>query len=79
MSAVTAAMPPTSFIGKEELLKEDMETSFLTNVLGPWYTINAFLELVRTGETKKIIVTSTGMSDPAFAEIAGIPGAAPYT
>jgi NAD(P)-dependent dehydrogenase (short-subunit alcohol dehydrogenase family) len=79
VSTATASFTPTDFVGKEDLLKDDLTMSFLTNVLGPIYTINTFLPLIRKGETKKIFVTSTGMADPAFAEIAGVSTAVPYT
>ncbi|KFY83068.1 hypothetical protein V500_10188 [Pseudogymnoascus sp. VKM F-4518 (FW-2643)] len=79
VSNETASLAPTQFIGREDFLKSDLKTSFLTNVLGPWYTINCFLSLIRVGITKKIIVISTGMSDPDFAQIAGIPSSVPYT
>lgn len=79
VSEETADISPTQFIGREDLLKSDLQQSFLTNVLGPWYTINSFLPLVRAGATKKIIVISTGMADPDFAQVAGVSTAVPYT
>ncbi|KAH7378921.1 hypothetical protein BKA64DRAFT_750149 [Cadophora sp. MPI-SDFR-AT-0126] len=79
VSYETAGLAPTQFIGREDFLVSELKTSFLTNVLGPWCTINCFLPLIRAGITKKIIVISTGMSDPDFAQIAGIPGSVPYT
>jgi NAD(P)-dependent dehydrogenase (short-subunit alcohol dehydrogenase family) len=69
---------PSQWIGKEELLKEDMTESFLVNVLGPVYTINAFLSLIRAGISKKIIVISTGMADSAFVELLQSPDALSY-
>lgn len=79
VSHETADISPTQFIGKEDLLKSDLEKSFLTNVLGPLYTINSFLPLIRSGTTKKIIVISTGMADPDFAQVAGVSNAVTYT
>ncbi len=79
ISSATAPLAPTDFVGKEGLLKDELMTSVLTNVLGPMYAINAFLPLIRKGETKKIFVISTGMADPKFAELAGVPTAVPYT
>jgi NAD(P)-dependent dehydrogenase (short-subunit alcohol dehydrogenase family) len=75
VSTSTAGLAPSEFIGKEDLLQSELETSFLTNVLGPWCTINSFISLVGAGNSKKIVVISSGMSDPEFAQIAGIPGA----
>lgn len=69
---------PSQWIGKEELLKEDLTESFLVNVLGPVYTINAFLALIHAGLTKKIIVISTGMADPGFVELLQSPDALSY-
>jgi NAD(P)-dependent dehydrogenase (short-subunit alcohol dehydrogenase family) len=75
----TAPIAPSQYVGKEDYLKSELTTSFLTNVLGPLYTINAFLPLIRKGAAKKIVVISSGLSDPEFAQICGLPGSVPYT
>lgn len=79
VSEDTQSLTPTSFIGKEELFKDDLMTSSMTNVVGVLYIINTFLPLIRAGSIKKIIVISSGMADPGFMEIAGVPQAVTYT
>lgn len=64
-------LTPTQFIGKEDMFKQDILSCFVTNTIGPFYAINAFLPLVRAGQTKKIVVMSIGMADPDFALEAG--------
>ena len=44
-----------------EVLEEDLTSSFRANVVGPAFTINAFLPLIRKGGLKKVIAISTGM------------------
>ena len=41
-------------------------SQFRTNALGVAHTINAFLPLLRSGSTKKIVVLTTGMGDLNF-------------
>ncbi|KLO12360.1 NAD-binding protein [Schizopora paradoxa] len=45
----------------QELLEKDMMSFYKTNVVGVIHTINAFLPLLRAGETKKCIITSSEM------------------
>ena len=75
----TTAIPPTSFIGREDLLRNDMIASFNVNVIGVMFTINAFLPLIRNGSVKKIIVMSTGLADPDFALKFGMPTSVTYS
>lgn len=44
-----------------QALEEDLTSSFRANVVGPAFTINAFLPLIRKGALKKVITISTGM------------------
>ncbi|KAG0648368.1 putative oxidoreductase [Hyphodiscus hymeniophilus] len=71
-------LPPTAFIGKEDLLRDDMLESLEVNVLGPMYSINAFLPLLRKSSIKKIIVISTGMADPDPVVPSGAAFGVPY-
>jgi len=48
------------------LLEEDMTTFFKTNVVGVIHTINSFLPLLRAGEMKKCIITSSTMGSVRF-------------
>ena len=75
----TTAVPPTSFTGREDLLRDDMIASFNVNVLGVMFTINAFLPLIRNGSVKKIIVMSTGLADPDFTLKFGMPTSVVYS
>jgi NAD(P)-dependent dehydrogenase (short-subunit alcohol dehydrogenase family) len=43
------------------------------NLLGPMYTINAFLPLIREGAEKKIIYITSGHADLAAIKTAGLP------
>lgn len=65
-------VPPTGFIGREDFLRKDLIASMDVNVLGTVYSINAFLELIRKGSVKKIVVTSSGMGDPDVVASYGI-------
>lgn len=50
----------------EQTLTENFNASWSTNVLGPIYTVNAFLPLLRNGALKKVLTLSTGLADPAL-------------
>jgi NAD(P)-dependent dehydrogenase (short-subunit alcohol dehydrogenase family) len=78
VSGETGGLPPTAFAGQEDLLERELTQSIRTNTIGPLYTINAFLPLIRAGRAKTIIVISTGMADVEFTRISGIPIAIPY-
>jgi NAD(P)-dependent dehydrogenase (short-subunit alcohol dehydrogenase family) len=68
----TASLTPTSFIGHEDLLVQEMRQSLDVGVIGVIQTINAFLPLVRKSSIKKIIAISSGMADFEFVEQAEI-------
>jgi len=65
-------LTPTSFIGRESLLREDLMAAMDVNVLGAMNSINAFLPLIRAGATKKIIAISTGLADTESVPKAGV-------
>jgi NAD(P)-dependent dehydrogenase (short-subunit alcohol dehydrogenase family) len=79
VSEKTAGVSPTGFIGQEELLKSDFETSIATNVVGFIYTVNAFLDLVKASTVKKVIVISTGMTEPDLIEKASVTASVAYS
>ena len=79
VSEDTRALSPTDFIGKEKLFKDDLTRSFMTNVAGPLYAINAFLPLIRAGAAKKVVIISSGMADTELMEIAGVSQAVTYS
>lgn len=66
-----AAISPSMFRGKEDLLRKDMINNLDVNVLGAMYSINAFLPLIRKGTVKKIVAISSGVSDPSRALATG--------
>ncbi|KAK0889383.1 hypothetical protein LTR02_015500 [Friedmanniomyces endolithicus] len=79
-SASTEAMlyKPTEFTGREQELQNKISEAIKGNVLGPIYTINAFLPLLRNGTEKKIIYISTGASDIEVIRVSGQPGQLGY-
>ena len=74
----TAMLSPTQFVGQEELLLEEFNHAILTNAIGPIFTVNAFLPLMRAGKAKKIVVTSTGMADMDAMGVSGVAASVPY-
>ncbi|KAK9427690.1 NAD(P)-binding domain protein [Lipomyces doorenjongii] len=65
------SLSPTDYSGKENTLRNDMIASLEVNVLGVIYSINAFLPLLRKGDTKKITAISTGLADLDFTLLSG--------
>lgn len=59
---------PTEFVGQEDLLRKEFINNLDVNVIGVIYSINAFLPLIRKGNTKKITVMSTGLADLELAQ-----------
>lgn len=68
----TASLTPTSFIGHEDVLVEEMRQHLDVGVIGVIQAINAFLPLVRKSSIKKIIAISSGMADFEFVDQAEI-------
>ncbi|KAF2803459.1 NAD(P)-binding protein [Mytilinidion resinicola] len=79
VSDKTSGLTPTGFVGNEELLKADFETSINTNVVGVIYTINAFLGLVKASAIKKVVVISTGMTEPDLIKEAEVAASVTYS
>lgn len=69
----TLQIPPSGFASQPNLLHEDMHASLDVNVIGAVNSTNAFLPLILKGESKKIVVISTGGADPDMAVAMGIP------
>ncbi|KIJ36392.1 hypothetical protein M422DRAFT_34348 [Sphaerobolus stellatus SS14] len=62
----------------DDVLRKDLLESFEVNVIGVIHSINAFLDLVKAGQTKKVITISTGVADPDAIWGSGLYQAAPY-
>jgi len=78
ISDKTSGITPTGFIGNEELLKTDFEISINTNVVGVIYTVNAFLELIKASAVKKVVVISSGMTEPELIKEAEVAASVTY-
>ncbi|KAF2812003.1 short-chain dehydrogenases/reductase [Mytilinidion resinicola] len=74
-----ASLTPTAFIGKEELLREEMRTHVDVNLTGVMFAINAFLPLVRQSSIKKIIVLTSGLADLEGTKSGGLASAVVYS
>ncbi|KAH8800493.1 hypothetical protein F5884DRAFT_741972 [Xylogone sp. PMI_703] len=59
---------PLQLIGKEDLLTTEMLESVKVNVLGPLYSVHAFLPLIRKSKIKKIAVMTSGFADLDWAQ-----------
>lgn len=59
-------------------LEDDLLESFKANVVGTSHVLSAFLPLVRKGDAKKIIVTSSGLADEILTADYDIAVGAPY-
>lgn len=65
--------------GTPDDIEDDLMSSMKANVVGVVHTINAFLPLIRKGETKKVITLSTGMADLDLVNQFSVSVAAPYS
>jgi len=63
----------------DKLLEDELINSFKINAVGVVHTINAFLPLLRSGSTKKVITISTGAADLDFTLASESSTAAPYS
>lgn len=77
-SEATAFMDPSAFVGKEQLLIDELNASMKANVAGPLFTVNAFIELVKKSSVKKVIVISSGMADGPSMQLSEVGFAIPY-
>lgn len=59
--------------------EDDLMESFRSNVVGSAHAVGAFLPLIRKGEVKKIVCTTSGMADDAMVETFELAIATPYT
>lgn len=64
--------------GTPEAVDEDLTESFNANVLGTAHVVRVFLPLIRKGQAKKVIVTSSGMADIELVNRFNIAIAGPY-
>ncbi|EJD04866.1 NAD-binding protein [Fomitiporia mediterranea MF3/22] len=63
----------------EETLENDFLAFFKTNVIGVTHTINAFIPLLRAGNTKKVLVVSSSMGSTRFNMDANYENIVPYS
>ncbi|KAF2005037.1 putative short-chain dehydrogenase, partial [Amniculicola lignicola CBS 123094] len=81
LSESTAALQPSELSSPEnlELVKESIQKSVESNVLGAIYVTNSFLPLIEQGTAKKVVHISTGMADTDLILGAGVAGSIPYS
>ncbi|KIJ52470.1 hypothetical protein M422DRAFT_156847 [Sphaerobolus stellatus SS14] len=61
-----------------DILQKDLLDAFSVNVIGVIYSINAFINLVKAGQTKKVITISSAIADPDVGLASGFYQGAPY-
>lgn len=70
---------PLTVLGRDpQRLAEDMNTNFLTNVVGNTHLINFFMPLILKGNAKKVLVLTTGMADHDLVLKYGVYEGGPY-
>ncbi|KAF2015182.1 NAD(P)-binding protein [Aaosphaeria arxii CBS 175.79] len=78
LSDSTQFISPSEFKGKEDLLVSELNSSMAANVVGAIYSINAFIDLSKKSEIKKIIIISSGAADLDLIAAGSWTGAVPY-
>lgn len=68
----------TSYMGKDDVLEQDLNSFYKTNVIGAVSVTNAFLPLIEKGAQKKVINITTAGGDSEFVLSTGYSGAVPY-
>ncbi|KAF9787194.1 NAD-P-binding protein [Thelephora terrestris] len=68
----------TSYIGKNDLLIQDFNKFYKTNVVGAVAVTNAFLLLIEKGAQKKVVNISSAAGDLNFVDKTGYISAVPY-
>lgn len=74
----TAHRTPADWKGNEKEFMEEMDASIHANTVGVVYTINAFIDLVKSSSIKKVIVISSGMGDLDFVRETDIAASVTY-
>ncbi|KAF9649575.1 short-chain dehydrogenases/reductase [Thelephora ganbajun] len=69
----------SDYIGQEDVLVEEFNEFFKTNVIGAALLINAFLSLLEKGPTKKVVTISSFVGDVDFVVKSGHPASASYS
>ena len=69
----------SDFEDAPEVLEEEMNINYQTNVLGVIKTINTFLPLIKKSSIKKVISISTGLADDKLTNEFDLYEAAPYS
>jgi len=57
---------------------EDFNTSYQTNVMGPIFTTNAFIPLLKKGTLKKVLTLATGIGEIDLTLASGYVGHPSY-
>jgi NAD(P)-dependent dehydrogenase (short-subunit alcohol dehydrogenase family) len=79
MMADWSLFDPLSVLGQEpQRLADDMNASFLTNVVGNTHLINFFMPLILKGNVKKVLVLTTAMADYDLVLKYGVYEGGPY-
>jgi NAD(P)-dependent dehydrogenase (short-subunit alcohol dehydrogenase family) len=78
-SAASVSRFLDEYEGEPDVLEEDLDLSWKTNVVGFIDAINAFLPLVKKGSVKKVLSISTGMADFELCAKYEIWESAPYS
>jgi len=68
----------TTYVGKDDLLVQDLGSFYKTNVVGAIAATNAFLPLIEKGTHKKVINISSAAGDSEFVEKTGFATGVPY-
>ncbi|KAK3202617.1 hypothetical protein GRF29_154g177066 [Pseudopithomyces chartarum] len=75
----TAHLTASDYKGKEQEFLELLNASMHANVAGVIFTVNAFIDLVKNSNVKKVIVISSGMADEEIILKAEIAASVPYS
>jgi NAD(P)-dependent dehydrogenase (short-subunit alcohol dehydrogenase family) len=74
----TLQLSPADYISKESMLISEVEKSMLTNALGPFFAIQAFMPLLLKGTVKKVVAISSAVADTEIVLQAGMGDGIPY-
>lgn len=75
----TAHLTASDYKGKEQEFLELLNASMHANVAGVIFTVNAFIDLVKNSNVKKVVVISSGMADEEIILKAEIAASVPYS
>ena len=75
----TGHLTAADYAGQEQLFLDDLNASMHANVAGIVFTVNAFIDLVKKSNIKKVIVISSGMADQELILTTEIAASIPYS